>query len=414
MNKIGAVRAYLLLTFFSSLLFALMATYAGVYRVTVVGLNPLQLVLVGTVLELSAFLAEVPTGIVADVYSRRLSILIGVALTGLGFAVEGMFPTLAAALVAQVIWGVGATFGSGATSAWITDEVGEANVGPLFMRASQMGQIGGILGVILGLGFALVAINLPIIVGGLAHLVLAGYLAFVMPETGFKPTPREDRNTFQHMAYTFKEGIKVMRVRPVLILLLATSVFWGMSSEGYDRLWQKHLIDNLTFPTLGNFEPVVWFGILSLVGSAVSIVGTEVVRRRVNMNRAQSLERGLTIITALLIGSVMAFALAGNFVMAFLAILAVDLFRSIRWPLYDTWMNQHIESRVRATVLSMSAQLDAFGQIAGGPVVGFIGLRVTVRVAIFTAAVLLSPALLLFRRTRRHDPVIGKPAAVVE
>ena len=41
------------------------------YQVQTVGLNPFQLVLVGTVLELTAFLAEVPTGIVADIYSRH-------------------------------------------------------------------------------------------------------------------------------------------------------------------------------------------------------------------------------------------------------------------------------------------------------------------------------------------------------
>ena len=40
---------------------------------------PLQLVLVGTTLELACFLFEIPTGIVADLYSRRLSVVIGVA-----------------------------------------------------------------------------------------------------------------------------------------------------------------------------------------------------------------------------------------------------------------------------------------------------------------------------------------------
>jgi DHA3 family tetracycline resistance protein-like MFS transporter len=50
------------------------------------------LVLVGTVLEPSVFIFEIPTGIVADVYSRRLSIIIGQVLIGLGFMVEGLFP----------------------------------------------------------------------------------------------------------------------------------------------------------------------------------------------------------------------------------------------------------------------------------------------------------------------------------
>ena len=53
-------------TFFSTLVF----TVAAVYYVTEVGMSPLELVLVGTVMELAVFLFEVPTGIVADTYGR--------------------------------------------------------------------------------------------------------------------------------------------------------------------------------------------------------------------------------------------------------------------------------------------------------------------------------------------------------
>jgi len=84
------------------------------YLATVVGLSPLQLVLVGTVLEATCFLFEVPTGIVADLYSRRLSIIIGFLLIGAGFILEGSVPTFAAVLATQVLWGIGYTFTSGA------------------------------------------------------------------------------------------------------------------------------------------------------------------------------------------------------------------------------------------------------------------------------------------------------------
>ena len=72
--------------------------------------------LVGTLLEASVFLFEVPTGVVADVYSRRLSVIIGYALIGLGFALEGIVPRFEAVLLAQVLWGVGYTFTSGKRS----------------------------------------------------------------------------------------------------------------------------------------------------------------------------------------------------------------------------------------------------------------------------------------------------------
>jgi DHA3 family tetracycline resistance protein-like MFS transporter len=95
-----------------------------VYHITVVRLNPLQLVLVGTILEGTVFLCEIPTGALADVKSRRLSIIIGYFLIGLGFVVEGSLPYFAAVAFAQVLWGLGYTFTSGATQAWIADEIG--------------------------------------------------------------------------------------------------------------------------------------------------------------------------------------------------------------------------------------------------------------------------------------------------
>src|SRR6476469_9881087 len=93
-------------------------TLAAVYRLQTVGLDPLQLVLVGTVLEASCFVFEIPTGVVADTFSRRLSVIIGVVLLGGGELIEGAIPAFAAVLLAQVVAGLGYTFLSGATEAW--------------------------------------------------------------------------------------------------------------------------------------------------------------------------------------------------------------------------------------------------------------------------------------------------------
>jgi MFS family permease len=122
-----ATRTYYVLNGVATCCLSLSFTVNLVYMATEVGLDPLQLVLVGTALEITCFVFEVPTGIVADLYSRRASVLIGFALIGLGLLLQAV-PLLAAILAAQVVWGIGYTFTSGATQAWITDEVGEDRV----------------------------------------------------------------------------------------------------------------------------------------------------------------------------------------------------------------------------------------------------------------------------------------------
>ncbi|HET8558834.1 MAG TPA: hypothetical protein VFL58_16125, partial [Gaiellaceae bacterium] len=49
----------------------------AVYLVRTLHLSPLQLVLMGTAMEGAVFLFEVPTGVVADTYSRKLSLILG-------------------------------------------------------------------------------------------------------------------------------------------------------------------------------------------------------------------------------------------------------------------------------------------------------------------------------------------------
>jgi DHA3 family tetracycline resistance protein-like MFS transporter len=131
-----AKTVYLLLSSASAFFFTTILTINLVYQLQVVHLNPLQLVLVGTVLEITLFLTQVPTGALADVYSRRLAVMMGLALIGAGSLLEGSIPQFWAILLAQVLWGVGITFMDGADSAWIADEVGGTQLGPLLLRSS--------------------------------------------------------------------------------------------------------------------------------------------------------------------------------------------------------------------------------------------------------------------------------------
>src|SRR5947207_3024822 len=92
--------------------YTLVWVLAPVYFVTAVGMSPLQLVLVGTFMELTVFLCEVPTGIVADVYGRRLSVVIGFVVMGAAIVFVGAVPEAWAIIAGWSIWGFGYTFTS--------------------------------------------------------------------------------------------------------------------------------------------------------------------------------------------------------------------------------------------------------------------------------------------------------------
>jgi len=404
MKRLDPSTVYIFIEIAASICFPMIFVASSLYQVTVAGLTPLQLVLVGTTLEIAAFIFEVPTGVVADVYSRRLSVIIGYVLIGLGFLVEGFFPAFLPILVAQVLWGLGYTFTSGATQAWISDEIGEETANKLFLRATRIGLWASLAGV--GLGALIGATNtaMPIRLGGAGVVLIGMTLWLIMPETGFKPTPREDRNDWQQMAHTFKEGVAAVRARPRLMTILSIGLFYGLYSEGFDRLWVKHLLDTFELPILFGSNEVAFFSVLQAIGTLLTIFTMRSIEQRLDTGRPRAIGRLMFFVTGLISFSLIGFALSPVFGLTLFFILLIDILRQVANPLYTAWVNQKLDSGTRATVLSMSSQVDAIGQIAGGPGVGLVAKLVSVVAAISTSGLLLTPALFLIGRANARSP----------
>ncbi|MEI7847690.1 MAG: MFS transporter [Chloroflexota bacterium] len=400
MKKIDAYKLYLALIFFNSFCFTMIFLVTSLYEVTIAGLSGLQLVLVGTTVEVTILLFEIPTGVVADAYSRRLSIIIGYFIMGLGFIIEGSFPSFAPIILAQIFWGVGFTFTSGATQAWLSDEVGEAAANRAFLHANRYEIAGSAVGMLLAVPLGNIAVNLPIVAGGLAVSSIAFGLALFMPETGFHPVRNENRNTWQHMGDIFKKGLNTVRARPTLMAILGVGLIYGLYSEGWDRLWVKYLVDNFTLPSIFGMNTVAFLGLVNAGGMLLSFFATRSVEKRLDANHAPSVARAMMAITGLLAASIFLFAFSPLLAISICAIWLVVISRSIIGPLYDAWVNQRLDSDTRATVISMSGQVDALGQIASGPLAGVVSLW-SIRTAITFASLLITPALPLIARANR-------------
>jgi len=387
-----AYRVYLTLNLVTSVAFWLAFAVNSIYYVTVARLDPLQLVLVGTTLEAAVFLFEIPTGVVADVYSRRLSIIIGIFMIGAGFLLEGSLPVFGAILLSQVLWGIGYTFTSGATQAWITDEVGgEEAAAPIFLRGAQFDQLGSLAGILLSTILAAVTrINLPILACGAIFIGLGFFLILVMPETGFHPTPRSERTTWNSMLHVMRSGLGTVRHHPTLSSILVAGFFFGLYSEGLDRLWTVHLLQRFTFPL---FPTVVWIGGIELVSLLLAMLATELVKRKLNLKRWRSLVGTLLALSTIIFICLLGFSQAWSLALAIGFYWVLTALRHVISPLYTATVNQGLSSEVRATVISVSSQVDAIGQIGGGPLVGLIARQASIPVGLLGSALLLTPAL---------------------
>jgi hypothetical protein len=240
------------------------------------------------------------------------------------------------------------------------------------------------------------------------------FYAVWMPETRFTPAPREGRGAFAHMAHTGRAGARLVRSRPTLLAILGVAAFAGMWSESYDRLWQAHLIEDVGLPPIGGLDPVVWFGILGVSGTLLSIAVAAPVGRRLEHGSQATVARALGWLYGSLAVSSFVFALAGNLWLAVLGSYGIFVARQVAGPLFTAWLNRSVDdSTVRATTLSIVNQADAIGQWTGGPAIGALGTITSIRVALVGATACLVPALAFLRIAirRSQDEALPVPAA---
>jgi DHA3 family tetracycline resistance protein-like MFS transporter len=392
-------QVYIFTCFLSRLFFTFIFTVNLLYHVQTVKLDPLQLVLIGTVLELSVFLFEIPTGVVSDLKSRKLSIVIGYILIGLGFLMEGLFPYFITVLLAQIVWGIGYTFTSGSQQAWIADEIGEERASLAFIRGAKAGNLGQVIAIPLSILMGYFMINLPIIIGGLCMVGLGFYLMVFMTEENFKPMDKVERtSTWGSMKENMSKVIFHSKASFIMRMLFLIALFVGFYSEGFDRLWISHFLEVSNISMLTEEELVVIMGGIQFIVVLVSFAALHLMNRSSIHQNIRQIYVVLFVASFLIIISLIGFAFSTYMIGLLIFYVIIQVTRQVMYPLEDIWLNKIIpDSSARATFFSMKGQVDAIGQIGGGPAIGVVASNYTIKTAIIVSAILLTPVLLLYK-----------------
>ena len=363
--------------------------------VTEVQLEPFQLVLLGTIMELSILFFEIPTGVVADLYSRKWSVVISFLVVGAGFVLSGHADIYALLVVSQVLVGFGATFLSGAETAWITDELGSAEIAePIILRRAGYQLWAAVGGIIIFASLAALT-TLPIGLTTIAVIYICWglVLAAIMPETNFRRAAGEGWRGF--LAMLQGGWSQSYRVRPLRILVLAVFV-GGLAKEAIDRLDVQRLID-VGLPS--DIDEVLVVGALVAANSLIGAGMLSIAKRRAT---------GAAVVPAmagLLAGVAVGVLLLAHMEVLGLAALGLILqggFFVTTVPLVTTWANTFASSENRATIHSFVGQSEAFGEILGGLALGAVAQTFTVPTAMTVSAALFLVAGLIVLTARRH------------
>jgi MFS family permease len=356
------------------------------------GLDPLQVNLVLANFLIVTFLFEVPTGAVADRLGRKPSFLASCAIRTLAFWLYSRATSFSDCLVAETVDGIGITLASGSLDAWAVDgiraEGDEGRIEPLFARAqiaARASMIGG--GIVCGY-LAAYDMTLPWLVGA-AIFAATGFLGLaLMNEPPLAAESTASRPTFGQLVV---EGFGTVGRSPVLLLVCALSGAIVFAAIPAHMLWQPRLI---ALSGEGVWLMGWIWALLNIVAVAGSLALPPLLRRfrREWVLCAAILWRGATLGIA---------AAATTFSPAVAGWLLQELGSGVSEPVLQSWMNENVAARARATVLSVRSMAVTFTGGVGLVVIGLaardagIPLAWGISAALF---VLMAPAFLLLGR----------------
>ncbi len=326
------------------------------------GLTLLEISTIESVVILTMFVMEVPTGVLADRLGRRWSVVLWVLLMLCGellFLFSNSYPLY---LVVAALTGTGFAFGSGATEALIYDSL------PPEDREQSMARVMGRYGSIGQIAFFLSPIIGGLVVGNLAPerfnwaialTVAALGLGFLVSLTLREP-PSPWKSDRPGALAIFRESLGEVRasrqLRRLVLIAVLTASFTGM------------LITTLAAPTMTqNDVPPYAIGLALSLGSLLAAFtqrGAYRVEKWLGAGRALAL---LTLLPGALY--LLLAAVSGPVMMWGLITLMYGV-NDMRGPLLSAYQNRLISSERRATVLSLTNMALSLFVAVMGPVYG--------------------------------------------
>jgi MFS family permease len=358
---------------------------------------------------------EVPTGVIADTRGRRFSFLLGAATLLLSTLLYLYMWNVSAPFwgwaIASALLGLGFTFFSGATEAWLVDALTATgytkDLETVFGRAQMVGGGAMLVGTVLGGVIAQVS-NL-----GVPYIVRAAMLGVTlivawrfMHDRGFKPD--REAHPVEAVRTVVRGAVDGgLRNRPVRWLMLAAPFTTGVGFYAF-YAFQPYLLELYGDPNAYSIA-----GLAAAIVAGAQILGGFAVpwARRIFARRTHFLI-GATAASVLMLAAI---GITDSFVVALLILTAWCVIAAIEEPMRRAFINPLIPSEQRATVLSFDSLMGSSGGVVIQPVLGrtadVFGYGTSYLVAAGIQALSLPFAVLARRENAPSDPIKAEEPA---
>jgi MFS family permease len=357
------------------------------------GLDLFQMSVVPAVFWIVSFLFEVPTGAFADLAGRKSSFVLSCMVRMVAFGMYAFADGFGEFLAAEFVDALGATLANGALDAWAVDSLrSEGDARPtdrFFARAQMIARLAIIASGLAGGYLAQRNLILPWLASAVAFAVTAGVAVVWMRESRSREQLRSAApRTITRM---MRQGFSTVRQAPILLLLCGLTFAAAFAVMPTHMLWQPRL-QALTG------EGLWLMGWIWALINAAALLGSALVPRLLGRFDRENVLAGAMLWRAT---SLAVAAVASTFFPVLTGVLLMELGFGLTEPLLQAWINEHIPSQQRATVLSVRSMFLTLGGGSGLVCIGALargaGIPIAWSVSAFLLA-LIAPGFLILRR----------------
>ncbi len=337
------------------------------------GLKDFELFTLHAIYSVIIALLEIPSGYFADIWGRKLSLILGSFFGFVGFGSYALFHGFTGFMIAEILLGTGQSFISGSDSAMLYDTLYDLGEEKKYMK--QEGRISAVGNFAESLGGVIVF--LLIILGmktyRIPYFIQTGVAFAAIPAAILLAEPHRHKKLVPENPLKIPEIIRhaLLKNKPLSLYIVFSSIigFSTLSMAWFAQIYffRVHLHESLF--------PVFWT-LLNLTVGLGSV-------------RAYRIERVMGVRKTVLI--ILIFIAAGFFLNGiFISIPAISLFfifyyfRGIATPVLKDYINRITTSDIRATVLSLRSLIIRLLFFIIGPALGWISDRINLRTALLT------------------------------
>jgi MFS family permease len=409
----SVIAGYLTVSVLFTLAASLIWAINTIFLIREGGLNIFQVMIVNSVFTVGQMVFEVPTGVVADTIGRRASLLFAMLTLIIATVAYVLTPSLGLGIWgfigASAILGLGFTFQTGTTEAWLVDALDATGWERPKERVFAWGQMASGCGMLVGslLGGILGQLDLawPYIVRAVLLAVAFVAVLVMVHDLGFTPRPLRWSTFGEETRKILLAGTTFGWRSPVVRPLLWASALGGVFFMYGFYAWQPYVLDLLG-------RDYVWLlGVVQAVFSLTGILGNALVgrimregARRREAPRVLALAAGAQGMLAWGIAMIGLVFAGPGFLPAGLAIglwLVWGMVFGIATPIRMSYINEHIPSAQRATVLSLDAFFADAGGTVGQPALGWLSERASIPVAWLVGGTFIAATSFLYRTSGR-------------